>query len=217
MRRARRERPLLSLSFLFLVGSLVFFQGDPASAQKYKRPPAGPLVTIYAPQPKPFELALDEVELDWSGKPDAKTSTPAAAAIEVAGTKLAERSEQRAAFAVAGKKSMADMSVVAKALRAANPGAEAYLVLYEPGLPRSTATRQLLTREVGLLLEQDGDVQGALADVAAGAVRPVPGVPGGYVVEAEDPGAALDLATNLRQHPGVRTAYPLLKRQQSLR
>jgi hypothetical protein len=217
MRGTKRERMLLSISSLLFIGGVLFFQADPVNAQKYKRPPTGPLVTIYAPSPKSFELALDEVELDWSGKPDTKKTAPAAAAIEVDGAKLAERGEQRAAFAVAGKKSLKDLSDVTKALKVANPETEAYLVLYEPGFPRSKATRQLLTREVGLLVEEEEDVQGVLAKITAGSVRPVPGVPGGYVVEAEDPGAALDLAEALRQQPGVRTAYPLLRRQQSLR
>ncbi len=105
-----------------------------------------------------------------------------------------------------------DLLVIAQRLRAANPGAEANLVLYEPGLPKTSANRRLLTREVGLMVEQGEDPRGIVSGLSVQSLRAVPGVPGGYVVEATDPWAALELADTLRQTGGVRSAYPLLKR-----
>jgi hypothetical protein len=157
-------------------------------------------------------VALEEVELDWSVDPGAKGRTPASHTVAIPGSRVVEREAARAAVAVAGAASPADVLMISTALKAANPGAEAHLVLYEPGLPRNKANRRLLTREVGLLVELGEDPQGVLAGLPAGPIRAVPGVPGGYVVEAADPIAALDLADALRQRPGVRSAYPLLKR-----
>jgi hypothetical protein len=181
-------------------------------AEGAKRTPEGPLVTIHAPHPEQFELALDEIELDWTGDPGAKQRTPGKSAVPIAGTTIRESEDARAGLEVSGVASPGDLLTKAAALKAANPGAEANLVLYEPGLPKSKATRRLLTREVGLLLEQGGDLGAILTGLPVGAARPVPGVPGGYVVAAGDPLAALDLAEALRQRAGVRSAYPLLKR-----
>lgn len=199
-----------------LTGCLILLGVDAAHAQpmKAKRPPAGPVVTIHAPHPQSLELALDEIELDWSAAPGAKAQAPAQSAIAVAGTTILERSAARAVVAVAGATTPQDLLTSALALQAANPGAEGYLVLYEPGLPKTLATRQLLTREVALVLEPGQDPVGALAGLPSGAVRPIRGVPDAYAVLAPDPLAALDLADALRQRPGVRSAYPLLKRQQ---
>jgi hypothetical protein len=71
-----------------------------------------------------------------------------------------------------------------------------------------------LTREVGLLLDGNARAERVLSDLST---RPVPGVPNGFVVEANDPQAALELVEKLRERSGVRTAYSLLKRQHSLR
>jgi hypothetical protein len=181
-------------------------------AEGAKRAPEGPLVTIHAPHPEQFELALDEIELDWSGDPGAKQRAPGKGAAAIAGTTIRDSEDARVGLEVSGVTDRGDLLKKAAALKAANPGAEAYLVLYEPGLPKGKSTRRLLTREVGLLMEQGGDLGAVLTGLAAGAVRPVPGVPGGYVVEAGDPLAALDLAEAIRQRPGVRSAYPLLRR-----
>jgi hypothetical protein len=164
-----------------------------------KRAPVGPLITIHAPHPQQWELALDEIELDWSKTPGAKERAP------------------REVVAVLGVTGLDALRKRAKALKDANPGAESHLVLYEPGLPRSTASRRLLTRHVGLLLDQNVDPQSLLSGLPGGRIKKVPGVPDGYTVEAEDPLAALELADALRLRPGVRSAYPLLQRQQSKR
>ena len=169
-------------------------------------------ITIHAPHPEPLELALDEVELDWSGAP-AVRGRAAAAAVEAAGARLSAVDERRAVFRPANAGDLRGLWAVAEALEAANPGAQARLVLYEPGLPRSEATRRLLTREVALLLGPAEEPQDVLVGLSVGPVRAVPGVRGGYVVEARDPIDALDLADLLRQRLGVQSAYPLLKRR----
>lgn len=196
-----------------IVGWFLLAQLSGLSASGATRPPAGPLITIHAPQPRQFELALDEVELDWSGDPGAKTRRPAESATPISGAMIVEGEAVRTLFSVPPANNPKDLLAIATALRAANPGSEAHLVVYEPGLPKSKATRQLLTREVGLLMEQGMDPQGMLGGQPVGGIRQVPGVPDGYVVEAPDPIAALDLAEAVRLRPGVRSAYPLLKRQ----
>jgi hypothetical protein len=207
--------PKWSLTFLTL-STILLMLGGPVSAAQHKRQkslPAGPLITIYVPHPEQLELALDEVELDWSGDPGAKGQAPGHYAAAIPGTRVVDSDAARATIALSGVTDPVDLSIKARALKAANPGAEYHLVLYKPGLPRSTETRRLLTREVGMLLEQGEEPRGVLAGLPAGPLRTVAGVPGGYVVEAGDPMAALDLADQLRGRPGVRSAYPLLKRQ----
>ena len=95
---------------------------------------------------------------------------------------------------------------MAGALKAANPGAEFHLVLYAPGRAKTRASRGLLTREVGLILEQEADPRNAVAGLSVVSIRPA-GVSGAYVIEAEDPLAALRLAAELRGRPGVKEAY----------
>ena len=196
---------------LVLAATLALAEADPLAAKDAKRPVAGPLITIHAPHPEQLELALDEVELDWSGARGVKGSAPAALAVEIAGTRLVRREAVRAVVEVSGVADRQHLAMLAAALKAANPGAEAHLVVYQPGLPRGTASRRLLTREVGLLLEP-GEEGRVLAGLAVDAVRAVPGVPGGYVVDAGEPLATVDLADALRTRPGVRSAHPILKR-----
>lgn len=204
-----------SVTFLIL-SMLLSMLGERVLAAQHKRQkplPAGPLITIYAPHPEQLELALDEVELDWSGDPGAKGQAPGHYATAIPGTRVVDSDVARATIALSGVTDPVDLSMTARALKVANPGAKYHLVLYKPGLPRNKETRRLLTREVGMLLEQGEEPEGVLASLSAGPLRTVPGVPGGYVVEAGDPMAALDLADELRRRQGVRSAYPLLKRQ----
>ncbi len=164
-----------------------------------KTAPTGPLITVHAPHAQQWELALDEVELDWSKAPGVTGRAP------------------RQVIPVAGAAGRDDLKKKAKALKDANPGAESHLVLYEPGRPHSKASRHLLTRHVGLILDKDVDPQSVLAGLPGVQIKKVPGVPDGYTVEAEDPLAAVDLADALRLRSGVQHAYPLLQHQQSKR
>lgn len=176
------------------------------------RPPLGPLITIHAPYPEQFELALDEVELDWSKVPGAKRLAPGQSAAAISSTRIAESEALRAIAVVSGVSDQAGLLRIAGDLKTANPGAEVHLVLYETGRPRSKGSRRLLTRELGLLLEPGEDPQRILGGVSVMPVREVPGVPGGFVVETDSPMATVELAETLRRQPGVRSAYPLLKR-----
>jgi hypothetical protein len=205
----RRAKGLLA----GLIACLALVPVGAAAAKDAKRPPAGPLVTIHAPHPQQFEVALDEAELDWSRVPGAKHQAPARQAAPSDRATIVETDAVRARVAFPPAMTLRELSAQAASLQAVNPGAEAQLVLYEPGQPKSKATRRLLTREVGLILDPGEDPHAAVAGLSVAALRPVPGVKNGYVVDAQDPLAALDLADALRQRPGVREAYPLLRRQ----
>ena len=194
---------------LGLAGPALADQGKQA-----RRAPAGPLITIHAPHPQQWELALDEIELDWSKMPGAKDRAPAQSAVPIPGTKIEKGESARAVVSVTGAAGRDDLRRKARALKDANPGVESHLVLYEPGIPRSKASRRLLTRHVALLLDPNVDPQSLLAGLPGSQIKKVSGVADAYQVEAEDPLAALDLTDTLRQRPGVRSAYPLLQRQQ---
>ena len=206
MRIARSTLCLLILAWLAL-------QVVPLDAKEAPRPAAGPLITIHAPHATQFELAMDEAELDWSRVPGAKGRALGTQATPAGSARIIEREGMRARAAFAPVDSLSALQGMTAALQAANPGADAYLVVYEPGRPKSKATRRLLTREVGLVMEPGVDPHKAVAGLPVTDIRPVGGVSDGYVVNATDPIAALDLAHVLRQRSGVRHAYPLLRRQ----
>ena len=200
----------------FFVCLLIALSIELVSAKESKRPLEGLLITIHTPHPQQLEMVLDEIELDWSHLPNSIRKAFTASANAVAGTRLEMHDDKRAIFSVSGASDLVGLWARAQALKATNPNAEAHLVLYEPGIPKSNATRRLLTREIGLLLEEPNDLKALLvnlAGVAMDKVRKVPGVPGGYVLEAEDPISALQVAETLRQQNGVRSASPLLRRQ----
>lgn len=174
-----------------------------------------PRISLRGPDahPQEYEVALDEIELDWSRAPAGQgPGTGRRAAVRGEGTVLL-REGARAILAIPPAAGTRELQARAEALRAANPGAEAFLVLYEPDHPRSQVTRRLLTREVGLVLEAGQDAAAAVAGLPVEGLRPVAGVPGGFVVDAAEPLAAPELAEALSQRPGVRSAYPLLRRQ----
>jgi hypothetical protein len=198
------------VSVIFIAG-LVLVQPDSPSAKPPKRPVEGPLITIHAPNPEQFELALDEIVLDWSGRPGATKLAPAQAAVAIAGTNVVKREAIHALVAMTKAATSGELLMVATALKAANPGAEANLVLYLPGAAKDGASRQLLTSRVGLILEQGADPGHVVAGLPVVAIGPA-SVSGGYVIEAKDPLAALSLADALRQRPGVKHAYPLVRR-----
>ena len=177
-----------------------------------RRAPAGPLVTIHAPNTQRLELALDEVELHYPSSTAAGGSAPAASAVEVAGTRLDFAEGGRAIFALSSVTDLSSLHQAVTTLAAANPTAQPALVAYEPGLPKSNATLRLITHEVGLVLDPGQDVGAVVAGLTIAAVRHVPGVSSGYVVVTSDPFDALQLADVLRQRPGVASAYPIVRR-----
>jgi hypothetical protein len=171
---------------------------------------ASAVLTLNVPEPTTFELALDEIELDWSQRDPKRLLSRGVNPI--AGTQVAAVEPTRVLFSMPATAGATALAALGAALEAANPGAEANLILYEPG-GRRPSGRRSLTRRVALLLEQPGDPTGALAEYAARSPRGVPNVPGGYVLEASDPLSAIELADALRLRAGVVVAYPLLTRQ----
>ena len=199
-----------SLTLLLIAG--LSLQASSLDAKGPKRPPEGPLITIHAPHPERLEFALDEIGLDWGGHPGASERVPAQSVALVAGTRLL--ATEGGTLALVGFPRVArpeDLSPIATALEAANPGAEAHLVLYVPSHPKSKASRGLLTRQVGLILEQGADPGSVTAGLAVVSIRRA-SVSGGYVLDAENPLAALSLADLLRQRSGVKIAYPMVRR-----
>jgi hypothetical protein len=184
---------------------------DPAGAQSGT---GTVTLIINTPEPHRFELALDEIELDWTERDPNRVLSPAPTAIANTRVALAERT--RAVVALTAVGNTATLAARRAALEASNPGAEAHLVLYELG-QRTASTRHLLTTRAALILEDPSDPTGALTEYAARNPRPVDGVPGAYTLEATDPLNTLDLAVALRRRAGVRIAYPLLERQQTPR
>jgi hypothetical protein len=169
----------------------------------------GPILTVFTPVPEQFELSLTEIELESDpafGGPES-LSTPRA----TPQTSVLSTERGRSILRVDSASSAQDLERIGRALEAANPGTRANWVLYSPEIPPSAAGRVLLTREVGLILDENTDAGAALGDL--GIARAVPGVVNGFVIEAGDPLTALRLVEKLRERPGVRTAYTLLKRQ----
>ena len=181
----------------------------PASAQT---PANGRIITVAAPEPKRFVLALDEVELEWTGAGDAAAARDV---VSVPRVRAVQREGLRATLTIdAGSEQ--DLSAVRRAAEDANPGTEGRLVLYEEGQPRSERTRHLLTREVAILVDPNVDVAALTTELGAEA-RPVRGVPNAWVVLAKEPLDALRLAETAAGMAGVQLAYPLLRKKQELR
>lgn len=220
MKRPRRAKKLLNPRLFLFTICLPILGAGCIGAQKIARPLTGPAVVIGDNHPSlagQFELALDEIELDWGEDPQVTGKAPAPSALEAAGAQLLESAGHRAAFTVSGVTSTAELLKIAADLKTANPGADIRLVLYAQGKPRSEMTRRLLTRQVGLWLKPEGDPMEILSGLALGSVRAVPGTRDGYIVDMPDPFAALDLVHALRAHSRVRTVYPMLAAPTMLR
>jgi hypothetical protein len=195
-REQGRFRPIVAACLLVVVAAFVGVVTGGVEAKDPKRPRLGPMITIHSPEPRQLELALDEMELDWSHDPGARARGPAQAAQEVHGARLAARDGVRAIYTLSGVSDKAALRAMAASLSGANPGAEPLV----------------LGREVSLLLKPGETAAAVLAGQSVGAIRQVPGVPGGFVVEARDPLDALDLADTLRAHPAVTSATPIVRR-----
>ena len=170
-----------------------------------------PLV-LYMPQPERFDVALDEIELQWKG--DEGASGSAAPSARAA---LERRTRAGAVFRVQGLAAIEQVAAAMRELEDRNPGARGHLVLYEANRVRSESTRRLLGRDVAMLLADDRGPDSVLKGLQISGVRPVAAVSRAYVVEALDPLAAVRIAEALRNAPGVRGAYPLLQRTYATR
>jgi hypothetical protein len=201
----RVRTPLAALAGAGLAISL--HASEPTQSRQKPEQPAGPgvMLTVHTPEPRRLLLALDELDLD------VPSTREGAAPRLLPSTALTSRSGNLSTLRVNGAATRQDLASVTKALESANPGAEVRWVLYDPERPRTPATRVLLTREIGLIVDDNVSPESLLAD--AGKLRSVPGIPNAYVLEASDPDAALVLTERLRDRSGIKTAYSLLKRQ----
>jgi hypothetical protein len=206
-------KPILSAVCVLsaAAGLTLMASAAPASAQT---PVNGRIITVAAPEPKRFVLALDEIELEWTGAADA-AAVAAREVVSVPRVRAIQREGLRATLTIdAGSEQ--DLSAVRRAAEDANPGAEGRLVLYEEGEPRSDRTRHLLTREVAILVDPSVDVDALTTELGVEA-RPVRGVPNAWVLLAKGPLDALRLAETAAGTAGVQLSYPLLRKKQELR
>jgi hypothetical protein len=207
-----RSLLILALALPVLLVAQVLEAPVARAQQAGPAPVPSTILDLHVPEPRTFELALDEVELDWAADPQAKNRGPGlAAALTARGTVIA-REPARARVALTGIPDAAALTAEAAALRALNPGAAVHLVLYETQAPHTEATRRLLTTEVAVLMEAGRDPTPVVTGLGGKALRRVGSVPNAFVAEGDDPLAAVALADALRAQPGVQTAYPLLKR-----
>src|SRR5262249_55905185 len=107
-------------------------------AKEPKRGRLGPMITVHGRQ---LELALDELELDWSADSTARFRSPGLGAKEIPGATVAASNPVRAVFVVSHVGDKAGLHKLAGSLGGANPGADVHLVVYEPGIPESAASR----------------------------------------------------------------------------
>lgn len=195
-----------ALSLLTCAIALVGFAGSGDAGQSGRSVE----IAVRTPAPARFEVALDEVELEWRDERGRVRAMPAPATTPRSA--VARTTAGGTVFSVRETGGLDDLRAVARGLEERNPGAVAYLVLYEAEKPRSAATRQLLGREVAVIFKDAREAEPVLASRGARS-RPVTSVPGAYVVEAADPLGSLALADELSALPNVQTAYPMLRRQ----
>lgn len=92
-------------------------------------------------------------------------------------------------------------------------GRQTDIVLYESGKPRGDASRRLLTRQVIVRLA-DQEQRRHVEETFHVTLRPMfVELPQWFVVIADKPGAALDVAEKLRRHPLVRHAQAVLAKR----
>jgi hypothetical protein len=172
-------------------------------------------IVIPTPEPRPFVLALDEIELDWTGARRAGGKEPSAPA-SVPGTKVLGHERQRTRIRVEAAKTLKALDKALAETQAVNPGARGEMVVYEAGRARTEVNRQLLTSNVAVILG-DGVVLKSVLARAKMARAEVTEAPGGYVIRCETPLAAIEIARELGGIEGVKHAYPLLKRTRATR
>lgn len=170
--------------------------------------------SVRTPELETFELALDELELDWS-EAGAAGRPLAAQPVVIDGTALSERTATSAVFRVTAATSPELLASICRGLESANPASECNFVLYAPDTNRDAGTRRVMTTHLAVVLEDPASVAALEAFVQN--PEPMDGVPGGFVFEAFDPLAAAQIADAIRVRDGIKSAYPLVKRRQFAR
>jgi subtilisin-like proprotein convertase family protein len=138
-----------------------------------------------------FELALDETD---EKQADGKST-------QVKGAKGAGLGEMR-------QKALA---------KEKDSGRRQDLVLYEKGKPRSEATRRVETRKVLVKVAEGFDADAAAAKFGAVSVEMPAYAPGHVIFTFKEPGESLTKAEEIKAHPGVQSAEPMLAKQQRRR
>jgi hypothetical protein len=174
----------------------------------------GPTVELLIPmpEPRPFLLALDEIELDWTAAPREARGENRPPITPVPGTRVVSDAGDRTLVRVETAKTADGLAQVVAAHEAANPGARGELVVYEVGRPRSETSRRMVTSDVALLLDEGVQLDDVLSQVKVVDAKAVRGTPRGYVIRCTTPLTAIDVAKALIRIQGVKRAYPLLKR-----
>jgi len=176
------------------------------AARAAAQAPASEIV-IQTTVPERFVIAFDELAVEsTTGRVDA--------ALEQAAAALGHPAKARAGRATlivsASARSLEELEEARKALARSRPESRVLLVLYEAGRPPSPSSRALLPSDLALIM-QPGVAPPAAARAPALGLRKL-GAPDTYGLSAPDPLAAVTLAETLRAAPGVRYAYPLVKR-----
>ena len=188
-----------------------------ASAGGVTQDPPRPTAEVLIPVPelRPFVIALDEIELDWTARKGRTDSRPAMT--PVAGATVVSDEPQRTRVRVDAAPTVEALAHVLAANQAANPGARGELVVYEKGRPRTEASRQLVTSDVALMLNEGASLDQILSRAKVADAKTVRGTPSGYVIGCDTPFTAIEVARALATIDGVKRAYPLLKRSRVTR
>jgi len=200
-----------SAARVFLLAAVVV---APLAAQRPVA--AGVPFTVHTPEPELLELALDEIELDWSEAGSAARPL-AARPVAIDGTVLVEQAPTVAVYRVTNVTTPEQLAGVSRALEAANAGAEGNFVLYARNTNRDASMRRVLTTHLAFVLEDPADPHRVVEQLAGLNPATLPGIPGGFVIEALDPLSAIQFSDDIRARRGVKTAYPLVKRRQFVR
>ena len=88
------------------------------------------------------------------------------------------------------------------------------IVLYERGVPRTLATRRILTQRVLVRRGMDFNMATFASIAGTKSVQEVSYAPGYVIVESAEVNGALQLASLLRATPGVLSAEPILGKRQ---
>lgn len=142
-------------------------------------------------QQKAFVVALDEFHTEGRDRTPRRQAMPPVAAAEA--VRLAAERHRR------------------------QTGEEAEVVLYEEGVPRTSFSRRVLTKQIAARLRADANPAALAAKLGLISKGPLAGVPGWFIFETSKTGGGFEAAEALRAEPGVAAANPQLSRQRAKR